>query len=126
MHFCFAWISEQTAIISPYSINLPVFYNRGRKCLLRGTNWVFKSDSYSFVLKNLICVISVIMLNFFLFTIYIYIHIYVYMYIYIPITILALRSTVKTITHQDVARLSVMFLKYELQPRQFRMYTKWH
>jgi len=26
MHLmCFAWISEQTAIISPYNINLPVF-----------------------------------------------------------------------------------------------------
>jgi len=44
------------------------FYNRGRKCLLRGTNWVFKSRSYSFVLKSLIFVISVTMLIFFLFT----------------------------------------------------------
>ena len=70
------------------------FYNRGRKCLLRGTNWVFKSESYTFVLKSLICVISVIMLIFFLFT------------LYIPIIILALRSTVITITHQDLARLS--------------------
>jgi len=50
----FAWISEQTAIISLYSINLEVFINRGRECLLRGTDWVFKSDSYSFVLKRLI------------------------------------------------------------------------
>ena len=31
-----------------------LFYNRGRECLLRGTDWVFKSDSYSFVLKRLI------------------------------------------------------------------------
>ena len=29
------------------------FYNRDEKCLLRGTNWVFKSDRYSFVLKRL-------------------------------------------------------------------------
>jgi hypothetical protein len=29
------------------------FYNRSRECLLRGTNWVFKSDRYSFVLKGL-------------------------------------------------------------------------
>ena len=29
------------------------FYNRDGKCLLRGTNWVFKSVSYTFVLKRL-------------------------------------------------------------------------
>ena len=29
------------------------FYNRDEKCLLRGTNWVFKPDRYSFVLKGL-------------------------------------------------------------------------
>jgi len=29
------------------------FYN-GTECLLRGTDWVFKSDRYSFVLKGLI------------------------------------------------------------------------
>jgi len=28
------------------------FYNRGRECLLRGTNWVFISDRYSFALKG--------------------------------------------------------------------------
>ena len=49
-----AWISEQTAIISLYSINLPGFKNRSGECLLRGMNWVFKSDRYSFVLKGLI------------------------------------------------------------------------
>ena len=41
---CFAWISEQTAIISLYSINLPVFKTEA-ECLLRGTKWVFKSDT---------------------------------------------------------------------------------
>ena len=30
------------------------FYSRGRECSLRGTDWVFKSDGYSFVLKGLI------------------------------------------------------------------------
>ena len=30
------------------------YYNPGRECLLRGTNWDFKSDSFSFVLKGLI------------------------------------------------------------------------
>jgi len=29
------------------------FYNRGRECLLRGTNWVFKCDRSSCVLKRL-------------------------------------------------------------------------
>ena len=28
------------------------FYNRYEKCLLRGTDWVFNSDGYSFVLKG--------------------------------------------------------------------------
>ena len=38
---CFVWISEQTAIISLYSINWLVdFYNRGGVCLLRGTDWI--------------------------------------------------------------------------------------
>jgi len=30
------------------------FYNRDEKCLQRGTDWVFKSGTYSFVLKGLI------------------------------------------------------------------------
>jgi len=47
---CFEWISEQTAIISLYSINLSVFITEA-EYLLRGTDWVFKSDSYSFVLN---------------------------------------------------------------------------
>ena len=49
---CFVWISEQTAIISLYSIDLSVFTTEA-ECLLRGTNSIFKSDSYSFVLKGL-------------------------------------------------------------------------
>ena len=32
---------------------LTSFYNRDEKCLLRGTDWVFKKDRYSFVLKGL-------------------------------------------------------------------------
>ena len=28
------------------------FYNRGRECSLCGTDWVFKSDGYSFILKG--------------------------------------------------------------------------
>jgi len=42
-YMCLAWISEQTANISLYSINLSVFITEAES-LLRGTNWVFKSD----------------------------------------------------------------------------------
>ena len=31
------------------------FYNQGRECLLRGTDWVFKCDRSSCVLKGLTC-----------------------------------------------------------------------
>ena len=33
-------------------------YNRDEKCLLRGTNWVFKERSLRFVFKALICTID--------------------------------------------------------------------
>ena len=36
---CFVWISEQTATFALYIINWFGFYNRGGKCLLRGTDW---------------------------------------------------------------------------------------
>jgi hypothetical protein len=36
---CFVWIWEQTAIISLYSINWPVFITEA-ECLLRGTDWI--------------------------------------------------------------------------------------
>ena len=49
---CCVRISEQTANISLYSINLSVFITEP-ECLLRGTNWAFKSDSYSSVLNGL-------------------------------------------------------------------------
>jgi hypothetical protein len=38
---CFVHISEQTATFAVNISNSFVFYNRGRKCLLRGTHWVF-------------------------------------------------------------------------------------
>jgi len=41
---CFVWISEQTAIISLYSINWLVFITE-TECLLRGTDYVFKCNS---------------------------------------------------------------------------------
>jgi len=34
------------------------FYNRSRNCFLRGTEWIFKSDGYNFVLKWLILSLS--------------------------------------------------------------------
>ena len=43
---CFAWVSEQTAIIFLYRIKLSVFITEA-ECLLRGTNWVFQSDTAS-------------------------------------------------------------------------------
>jgi len=39
---CFLLISYQATIISLYTFNLFV-YNRDGLCLLRGTNWIFKS-----------------------------------------------------------------------------------
>ena len=41
---CFLWISEQTAIISPYSIDWLVFITE-TECLLRGMDWVFIYNS---------------------------------------------------------------------------------
>jgi len=49
----FVWISDQTAIGSLHIINVSVFIT-DVECLLRGTDWGFKSDKYSFVLKGLI------------------------------------------------------------------------
>jgi hypothetical protein len=43
---CFAWISEQTAIVSLYSIDLQVFITNVQ-CLMRGTNWIIISNSNS-------------------------------------------------------------------------------
>ena len=51
---CFVFIWEQTATCATYSMNWLVFYNRDEKCLLRGTNWVFKQSSVRFVFKGLI------------------------------------------------------------------------
>jgi hypothetical protein len=41
---CFLWISDQTAIISLYSVNWVVFITDG-VCLLRGTDWILTYDS---------------------------------------------------------------------------------
>ena len=39
---CFVFIWEQTATCAHLQHKLIGFYNRDEKCLLRGTNWVFK------------------------------------------------------------------------------------
>jgi len=44
-------ISEQTASVAPCSCNRLVVYNRDGECLLRGTNWVFKSKRLIFSAK---------------------------------------------------------------------------
>ena len=48
---CFVWISEQTAILSLYSINWLVFITETGVCLLRGTDWnfIYNSEKYKFV-----------------------------------------------------------------------------
>jgi len=36
-----------------------IFYSRDKKCLLRGTDWVFKKSSLRFVFKGLIYVTNI-------------------------------------------------------------------
>ena len=45
---CFAWISEQTAIISLYSIDLSVFKTEAESVYCAVRNESFKSDRHSF------------------------------------------------------------------------------
>jgi hypothetical protein len=47
---CIVFISEQTAT---FALLICFFFNRDEKCLLRGTNWVFKWNSLRFVFKGL-------------------------------------------------------------------------
>jgi hypothetical protein len=51
--YVFLWISEQTVIFSVCSINWLV-YTTEAECLLRGTDWIFKS-TLSLRLKGLTC-----------------------------------------------------------------------
>jgi hypothetical protein len=50
---CIVFISQQTATFALHNINWFVFFNRDEKCLLRGTNWVFKWNSLRFFFKVL-------------------------------------------------------------------------
>jgi hypothetical protein len=51
---CFVFTSEQTAIFRYLYHKLIGFYNRDEKCLLRGTDWVFKKSGVPFVFKELV------------------------------------------------------------------------
>jgi hypothetical protein len=50
---CFCGFQNKQRLFLYTAFLLINFYNRGRECLLRGKNWVYKSDSYSVVLKGL-------------------------------------------------------------------------
>ena len=53
MHLCVLRGSQNKQRFFPYTTLNDWFYNRGRECFLRGTNWFFKLDRYSFVLEGL-------------------------------------------------------------------------
>jgi len=60
------------------------FYNRDEKCLLRGTNWVFKYSGLRFVIKGLKCNANIHSKNLpSSLCIYVYVCVCVYIYIYI-------------------------------------------
>jgi len=42
LYLCFVFIWQQTATCATYSINWLVFITEIKKCLQRGTDWVFK------------------------------------------------------------------------------------
>jgi len=52
VYFCLVWISEQTAIISPYK-KITEFYNRDGVCLLCGTRRMFKLYTLFLVFNTL-------------------------------------------------------------------------
>ena len=53
MHLCVLCGSQNKQRFSLYTAITYRFYNRGRKCFVRGTKLVLKLDRYSFVLKEL-------------------------------------------------------------------------
>jgi hypothetical protein len=56
LHLCVLYLSENKQWLLPLTSQTTVigFYNRDEKSLLRGTNWIFKLYSLSFVFKGLI------------------------------------------------------------------------
>ena len=55
MYLCILYLSENKQRLVPLTAKLIGFYNRDEKCLLRGTNWIFKYSNLHFVFKGLIC-----------------------------------------------------------------------
>ena len=53
MHLCVLCGSLNKQRLFPYTALTYRIFKTEAECLLRGTNWVFKSDRYSFVLKRL-------------------------------------------------------------------------
>ena len=49
---CFIWISEKDSEFYPIQVSVIGFYNREGKCLLHGTNWIFKWNGLRLVLKG--------------------------------------------------------------------------
>jgi hypothetical protein len=54
LYLCVLCGSENKQRLFPYTALTRRFYNRDEVCLLRGTDLVFKSDRYSFVIKGLL------------------------------------------------------------------------
>jgi len=52
LYLCVLYLSENSDL-RHLQHKLIGFYNRDEKCLLRGTNWVFKYSSLRFVFKGL-------------------------------------------------------------------------
>jgi hypothetical protein len=50
---CFVFYLRTSSDLCYFQHKLIGFHNRGEKCLLRGTNWVFKYVRLSFVFKGL-------------------------------------------------------------------------
>ena len=42
LYLCVLYLSENKQRLVPFTVQKIGFYNRDEKCLLRGTNWVFK------------------------------------------------------------------------------------
>ena len=54
LYLCVLYLSENKQRLVPLIYHkLNGFYNRDEKCLLRGTNWVFKYSSLRFVFNGL-------------------------------------------------------------------------
>ena len=54
LYFCVFYLSENKKRLVPLKHKQIRFYNRDEKCLLRGTNWVFKYSIFPFIFKGLI------------------------------------------------------------------------